>query len=202
VPDARLSSLDDTTYGQVYLPLRGVPAVLLVKARANSDRLLRSLVADIRSVGPPVGVTRAVTLREAYGRALQSRTFYAWFFGGFAACALVIVAVGILGLLAMTSAMRTREMGIRLALGATADGLVGLLMREQLRAVVIGLVAGAGLAAWAVRFMKGYLYQFTVYDARIWTMAIITILVAATLGAVLPSWRASRVDPVRALRVD
>lgn len=202
VPDARLNSLDDATYGQVYLPFRTVPAVLLVKARSNPDRLLRSLVAEIRSVGPPVGVTRAVTLREAYGRALQPRTFYTWFFGGFAACALVIVAVGILGLLAMTSAMRTREMGIRLALGATADGLVGLLMREQLRAVVVGLVAGAGLAAWAVRFMKAYLYQFTVYDTRIWSMAILTILFTATLGAALPSWRASRVDPVKALRVD
>jgi predicted permease len=202
VPDARLTSLDDTSYGQVYLALRGAPGVLLVKARANPDRLLRSLVDDVRAVGSSVGVTRAVTLREAYGRALQSRTFNAWLFGGFAACALVIVGVGVLGLLAMTSAMRTREMGIRLALGATADGLVRLLLREQLRAVVVGLVAGAMVTAWAVRFMKGYLYQFTIYDARIWTIAVVTILATATLGAVLPSWRASRVDPVKALRVD
>src|SRR5262249_40346329 len=156
----------------------------------------------IRSLGPPVGVPRAVTLREAYGRALQSRTFYAWFFGGFAACALVIVAVGILGLLAMTSAMRTPEVGLRLALGATAVGLVGLLGGEQLRAVAVGLAAGAVVAAWAVRFMKGYLYEFTAYDARIWAIVIVTILATASLGAVLPAWRASRVDPVTALRVD
>ena len=202
VPDTRLSSLDDTSYGQVYLPFRGVPAVLLVKARANPDRLLRSIVSDVRSFGPTVGVTRAVSLRDAYGRALQPRTFYAWFFGGFAACALVIVSVGILGLLAMTSAMRTREMGIRLALGATADGLIGLLLREQLRAVIVGLVIGALLAAWAVRFVKAYLYEFTIYDARIWAMTIVTILATATLGAMLPSWRANRVDPVTALRTE
>jgi putative ABC transport system permease protein len=202
VPDARLSSLDDTSYGQVYLALRGVPGVLLIKARSNPERLLRSLVADLRSPGSPVGITRAVTLREAYGRALQSRTFYAWFFGGFAACALVIVAVGILGLLAMTSAMRTREMGIRLALGATRDGLVGLLVREQMRSVLTGLLAGGLVASWAVKYVRQYLYQFTMYDTRLWGIAILTILVTAALGAFVPAWRTSRVDPVQALRVD
>jgi len=75
-------------------------------------------------------------------------------------------------------------------------------MREQLRAVTVGLIFGALVAAWAVRFMKGYLYQFTVYDSRIWTIAVVTILVTASVGAFVPSWRASRVDPVKALRVD
>jgi predicted permease len=202
VPDARFSSLDDATYGQVYLPPLGAPGVVLAKARTNPEVLLRSLLVAVRSLGAPVGITRAVTLKDAYGSALQRRTFYTWFFGGFATCAIVIVAVGILGLAAMTTAMRTKEMGIRLALGATADGLVGLLLREQLRAVAAGLAGGVLVAAWAVRFMKGYMYQFTVYDTRLWAAAVATILVTAMLGAFLPSLRASRVDPVTALRVD
>jgi ABC-type antimicrobial peptide transport system permease subunit len=102
----------------------------------------------------------------------------------------------------MTSAMRTREMGIRLALGATRDGLVGLVVREQMRSVLTGLLAGSVVAAWAVRYVRLYLYQFTMYDKRLWGIAILTILGAAALGAFVPSWRASRLDPVQALRVD
>jgi ABC-type antimicrobial peptide transport system permease subunit len=102
----------------------------------------------------------------------------------------------------MTTVMRTREMAIRLALGATSDGVVRLLVREQLRAVTAGLIVGAILATWAIRFMKSYLYQFTIYDFRIWSIAVTTILATAFIGAYIPSWRASRVDPVKALQVD
>jgi ABC-type antimicrobial peptide transport system permease subunit len=182
--------------------MRGTGSVILAKSRGSAESLLRSLLAEVRAVGPSIGVTRALTFDEAYGSALGRRRFYAWFFGGFAASALVIVGVGIVGLLAMTTAMRTREMGIRVALGATADGIIGLLLREQLRSVLAGLLVGAIVASWAVRFMKGYLYQFTIYDSRIWAIAVATIVVTATIGALVPSWRASRVDPIKALRVD
>ena len=133
---------------------------------------------------------------------MRPRRFQSWLFGSFAIAALVIVGVGILGLIAMATARRTREMGIRLALGATRDGLIGLLLREQLRAVVLGVIVGSLVSAWAVRFVKVYLYEITPYDPRVWTAAVAAIVATAAIGTLIPSLRASRVDPVQALRVE
>lgn len=204
VRDARFATLDSKSYGQVYFPFRGVgiASALLIKSRGSTDATLRAVLAEVRSFGPPLGATRASSLDAAFGDTIRERSFYAWLFGGFAACALVIVGAGIVGLVAMTTATRTREIGIRMALGATRDAVVGLLLREQMRAVVIGILVGGLVAVWAVRYMKSYLYQFTVYDARLWAIAIATILITAGLGAIIPSFRASRIDPIKALRVE
>jgi ABC-type antimicrobial peptide transport system permease subunit len=100
----------------------------------------------------------------------------------------------------MTMARRTREVGIRMALGATRDRLVRGLVREQLTPVLVGLVSGALLAAWLVRFLESYLYELSVYDVRVWGAAIAVVTGTTLAGALIPSWRASCVDPVRALR--
>ena len=104
--------------------------------------------------------------------------------------------------MAMATARRTRDIGIRMALGATKINVIRLLVREQLTAVVAGLVVGGGISAWAVRFVKAYLYELTVYDFRIWSVAVLLIAGTALIGTLIPSLRASRVDPVKALRVD
>jgi ABC-type antimicrobial peptide transport system permease subunit len=93
-------------------------------------------------------------------------------------------------------------MGIRLALGATRDNLVGLLLREQLRTVLAGVIVGSMVSMWAVRFLEVYLYEITPYDPRVWTAAVIAIVSTASIGTLVPSLRASRVDPVEALRVE
>ena len=117
-------------------------------------------------------------------------------------CALAIVGVGILGLIAMATARRTREMGIRLALGATRDSLVGVLLLEQLGAVALGVLAGSLVSAWAVRFVKVYLYQIRPYDPRVWTAAVVAIVATAVVGILIPALRTSRVNPVQALKVE
>jgi ABC-type antimicrobial peptide transport system permease subunit len=129
-------------------------------------------------------------------------TFRAWLFGGFATAALVICAVGIVGIIAMSAARRTRELGIRIALGATRPEVVGLFLREHLVPVAIGLIVGGFVSFWAVQFVHSYLFRFSVYDLRLWSLAAAAILASAALGAVIPAWRASRVDPIRALRTE
>jgi ABC-type antimicrobial peptide transport system permease subunit len=114
----------------------------------------------------------------------------------------VVTGVGILGLLAMSTARRTREIGIRCALGATPRGVVRLLMQEQLWAVVAGLAAGGAIAAWAVGLVQVHVYRLSVADPRIWSAAVALVLITAGLGALLPARRASRMDPLRALRAD
>jgi len=149
-----------------------------------------------------VRTTHAGTLDELFADSVRPRRFQSWLFGSFALCSLIIVGVGILGLIAMATARRTKEMGIRLALGATRDDLAGLLLREQLGAVVLGVTAGTLVSAWAVRFVKVYLYEITPYDPRVWAAAVAAIVATAAIGTLIPSLRASRVDPVQALRVE
>lgn len=118
----------------------------------------------------------------------------------FGVAALVFVAVGLLGLVAMTSSRRTREVGIRLALGAAPAGIARLLVQEQFGAVLAGLVAGGMLAATVGPFVGAHVYGIGVYDPRVWGLAIAVIAATATVSAWLPARRASRIDLVASLR--
>jgi putative ABC transport system permease protein len=156
----------------------------------------------IAAVDPLIRTTNSSTFDELFVDSVRPRRFRSWLFGSFAAAALVIVGSGIFGLIAMSVARRTREMGIRIALGSTSERLLRLLVREQLTDVIAGVAAGAVISIWAVRFVRGYLYEITPYDPRVWAAAIAVIVLTALAGTVIPSWRASRTDPVHALRVE
>jgi ABC-type antimicrobial peptide transport system permease subunit len=102
----------------------------------------------------------------------------------------------------MTAAQRTREVGVRMALGATRERVVGLLVGETFGAVAAGMIAGGAMSAWAARYLRAEMYQMGVYDPRLWLAAAVAIVAATAAGAFIPAARASRVDPVQALRVD
>jgi ABC-type antimicrobial peptide transport system permease subunit len=133
---------------------------------------------------------------------IRPRRLSAWLFGTYAAAGLVIVTVGLLGMAAASVARRTREIGIRMALGATRDVLVRRLVWDQARPALLGLVAGGVIAGWAVQFVGAYLYNMTAYDLRVWVVAGTIAAGASIGGALIPSLRASRVDPVKALRTE
>ena len=181
----------------------GAPWVtMFLRTDSNSGRVIADALRVIEQRDPMTTVNAASTLDELYRDTVSLRCFQSWLFGGFAAAALVVVGVGILGLLAMSAARRTKEVGIRCALGATPRMVTTLMVREQLRAVTAGLVVGALAAAWAVGFVEGYLYQLTTTDPRIWITATALILAMAAVGTLIPAIRASRVDPLQALRTE
>jgi putative ABC transport system permease protein len=196
----------DTEVASIYGPYarvsRSPVPTVFIRTRRSVGQVIAQTIQAIAAVDPLIRTTHSGTLDQLFADSVRPRRFQSWLFGSFAMCALVIVGVGILGLIAMATARRTREMGIRLALGATRDNLVGLLLREQLRAVVAGVVVGSLVSAWAVRFVKVYLYQITPYDSRVWTAAVVAIVSTAAVGTLIPSLRASRVDPVQALRAE
>jgi predicted lysophospholipase L1 biosynthesis ABC-type transport system permease subunit len=173
-----------------------------LRTNSNTGRVTEQAVRAMEDVDRFVLPSRAGTLDTLFRESVSLRRFQSWLFGGFATAALVVVGVGIFGLLAMTTARRTKEVGIRCALGATPNSVATLILREQAMAVVAGLLAGGAVAAWAVGFVKGYLYELTVTDPRIWLSALGLILLTALLGALIPALRASRIDPLKALRVE
>jgi predicted permease len=204
VRDARLAGLDYTTRGQFYLTRapRAPQETIVLKTAGRTADVLALATGQLEALGAPIEVLRTRSLVEALGDSVSIRAFRAWLFGGFAAAALVIASVGILGLVAMSAARRTRELGIRIALGAQRQSIVRLLLREQVTAVLVGLIVGSMVAAWAVRFIRSQLYSVATNDVGVWMAAGAVVVVVAAAGALVPAWRASHVDPVRALRVD
>ncbi len=165
----------------------------------TADRLgSRTEIAAIETVL----VARVMTMREALADSIRARHLNAWTFGVFATASIAIAVVGILGLIAMATSRRTREIGIRSALGGKPIGVVGLIVREQVVPVAAGLLVGGTVAAWAGQFIGAYLYRFQPSNPRLWTMAVGAVITAALAGTLIPAWRASRVDPVQALRAE
>lgn len=202
VRDARLNGIDTAAAGQIYFPVGAVGSTLVAAGRTSPDATLREIVRVVRSVGAPVGVTRAVTLEAALGEPMRQRTFGAWLYGGFAAAALLIATIGILGLVAMTTALRTREIGVRTALGARPFTIIMMMLREQIPSVLSGLLLGGLIASWTVRSLKTSMFQFSVYDARLWTISFIAVTLAAMLGTLIPGVRTARTSAMKALRTD
>jgi hypothetical protein len=205
VANARYNAWDRPSviiYGSyAKLGLSNLPS-LLVRGRDGSDPPVADVLRVVESLAPAVHALRVNRLDELLLDSIRPRRFDAWLFGAFAAGALLIVSTGLFGLMSMTAARRTREVGVRVALGSTPDRVVRLMLGEQAIAVGAGLVAGGVVAAWAAQFLKSHMYKFTVYDWRLWSIAAGTLLATACLGALLPAISASRIDPVRALRAE
>jgi predicted permease len=196
----------DTESPIVYAPYATVSRFPWVTFFVRSDRAAGPLIAEalaaIEETDALVTVRRAAPLQDFFLETIALRRFQSWLFGSFAAAALVVMGAGLLGLLAMSAARRTREVGIRCALGATPGSVTTLLVREQMVAVVSGLAVGAIAAAWAIGFIKAWMYTLTPGDPRIWATAAASLLVMAAIGIFIPAWRASRTDPLAALRAE
>jgi len=202
VDDARYSSWELDPVGDVYLPMTTTPeprasnVVAVLRPGSSPAELLNAFTASC----PDCRVRAALPMKEALSSTIQARIFRGWLFSAFGLVALLITATGVLGVVAMTTARRTREVGIRLALGSTRPGVVGLIVREQLGATVGGVLVGAAVATGAVRSLTAYLYKATVYDPVFWGSGLAVLLLVAVGAAILPSIRASRVDLVSVLK--
>jgi putative ABC transport system permease protein len=189
-------------YGPYSRLARSPFLTFFARTDGQTGRIISEAVRAIEEADPTIRPRTAATLDEMYRQSVALRRFQSWLFGGFAAAALAVVGAGIFGLLAMSTARRTWEIGVRCALGATARSVTVLLLREQIPVVVLGLIAGSIVSAWAVGFVEAYLYELTVTDPRIWASATAVVMLTALAGALVPAWRASRTDPLKALRVE
>jgi predicted lysophospholipase L1 biosynthesis ABC-type transport system permease subunit len=193
----------DRRAGQVFVPGRTDRQLTVLARTTNSPAAVAAAVArQMAAYRPHIEVLSAGTIRDALAGTISDRRFSAWLYGGYAMCAIVITAVGIFGIVATMTSLRTKEIGVRQALGARRSSLVRLLLREQLTAVAAGLVVGGGAAWWAVGLLRRQLYGVAPTDTAMWGLSALTILAAAALATVIPAIRASAVDPGVTLRVD
>jgi len=204
VPDIRHAALDRDSEGEIYSSnarqRRPDLLNLLIAFDRDPRAPLAQVQAELSARAPDVKVVRVEMLTDTLRASVQLRRFQAWLFGAFGGAALVIVGVGILGTVAMVVARRTREIGIRMALGARSSNVTRLVVREQSRPIAVGALCGGVVSLWLVRYLGDYLYKMTAYDWTAWTAAAGALLCVTVAGAIVPALRASLVDPVKALR--
>jgi len=189
-------------YGPYALLARPTQGAVLIRTAAGLSRITEEALRVIGETDPLVRISRVMPFGDLFIDSVRPRRFRAWLFGSFAFASLCIVGIGIFGQLAMSTARRTREVGIRITCGATRGDIARLILGEQLIPVVAGLLAGGIAAAWAARFVRSYLYELTSSDARVWAAAIALIVLTAVAGTMVPALRASRIEPTEALRAE
>ena len=141
-------------------------------------------------------------MESVIARSLGSPRFYFMLLGTFAAIAMALALTGLYGVLSYAVAPRTREIGIRSALGSTRSGIVGLVTREALKLVAAGVFLGLVAGMMVTRLMESMLYGISPLDLSTWSAAALLMLVAAMLAALIPARRASKVDPLIAIQAE
>ena len=176
---------------------------IMVRVRRGDPMAVAASVRSaIRSVDAGAAITELQPMTELMSRSVGGPRFYLTLLSTFAAVALVLAVSGIYGVLSYAVAQRTREFGIRTALGSTALRLLALVASQGMALVLLGIAIGLAGGAAVTRLMRSLLLGVSPLDATAWTLATAALAMAGLLAALLPAWRAARADPLVAMRVE
>jgi putative ABC transport system permease protein len=203
VADVHNQGLDKDPRKQVYLPMRQSPtAGMAVVARTQQDPLqvANTIQRVIWDVDPGQPIYELSTMDQILARAVFLPRLSTTLLASFAIAALLLAALGIYGVLSYSVSQRTREIGLRMALGASGGNTIAMIVRNSVIMVAIGGVIGLVAAVLLARSMEGLLFGVEPFDVPSFALAATTLLIAGALASVLPALRTTRVDPVVALR--
>jgi predicted permease len=186
-------------YLHVPMPVQPLFASYVVRTATPAAALLPELERELRVIDPDLVFMETGTLRDAMDVRIFPVRAGAWFIGAAGVLALLLAAIGLYGVIAVSVSRRVREIGIRKALGAETSTVVSMVVRRGMVLVGIGGLLGAVLAAAAARVLSGVLYVGA-FDAVSFGLAFAALATVAVLAHWVPAWRASRVDPMVALR--
>ncbi len=203
VGDVRQEGAAAAAYPQVYLPLAQLSSrSLLIALRTSGDplALAPAVKRAVAGIDANLALGRVATMEERVAVSLARPRVNALLLGGFATTALVLAALGIYGVIAYGVVQRTRELGIRMALGARRDDVLRLVLRQGMVPVLAGLALGLGGAAAASRVLRGLLYGVGGTDPITYAVVAAFLAAVALLASYLPARRAAMTDPLVALR--
>jgi putative ABC transport system permease protein len=205
VEDTHGEALDVAATPEVSYPFgQGPEPILTLAIRAQGDPhpLLPAIRRALTAVDPLQPYYAVRTMDDLLAASLARRRFDLDLLAGFAGVALVLAGIGLYGLIAYSVSQRTQEIGVRMALGADAPRVLGLVLRDALLLTTAGTAIGLLAAAWLTRFLQSQLFGVGTLDPVAYGVVVLVFACVATAASYVPARRATRVDPVVALRTE
>jgi ABC-type lipoprotein release transport system permease subunit len=211
VGDVRHRGLDADPQPEIYLPHAQFPAGtgtalrslrVVVRCERDPTALTTAVRAAVAALDPDVPLTDVQTMEEALGAWAAERRLTMLLVAGFALVAIELGAVGIYGVMAHMVAQRTREIGIRIAVGAVPREILALVLRQSALLAGLGIVAGLLGGLVATRLLAGLLFGIAPTDAVTFAATAVLLAAVAALASLFPALRATRIDPIDALRAE
>jgi predicted permease len=204
VGDTR-ETLTDPAPPAIYFPFYlGQTRIMRLVTRSSGDPTALALPIQkaIAAIDRGLPVAGIFTMEDVVGRDTLQASFDALLLAAFAVFSLILAALGLFGVLSYIVSQRTSEIGIRIALGAQRNQVLRTVLLDGLRPAFTGLIAGLIASAIVARLIQSILYGTKPYDPAIFATVAVTLLMVAALACLVPAWRASRLDPMQALRVE
>jgi putative ABC transport system permease protein len=205
VADVSHATYDREPRATMYLPYQQAPALWMdvgVRTAGDPLRLAPAIIGAIRSVDPEQPITDMRTMEKSIHNEAIGLNYVAVLMGIFGAIALVLSGIGVYGVMAYLVSEQTHEIGIRMALGAPRENVMGMVFRRGMRTTAIGLVAGLPMAYGFARLMASLIYGVTASDPVTFAGIPLTLIGAAALAIYIPARRAMKIDPIVALRYE
>jgi hypothetical protein len=205
--DVKQGGVEKATGSELYVSLdqlgMAAPTMhVVLRTTLPPAALSRTLERLVRDVDPAVPIVRLREMDAVFAESIRRPRLLAQLLGAFAGLALLLAAVGTYGVLSYMVTARRREIGVRMALGASRSSVIGLVMRQGLQATGIGLIVGVAGALAVNRMIASLLFGVRPTDAATMAAVIVTISTVAAFACWLPGWRASRLDANAVLRAD
>jgi putative ABC transport system permease protein len=204
VRDARQLTLDTPVAPAMYFPVTQLPYPFLtfvVRTRAEDPAVVLPLMRrELKAMDPSIALNDVRSLRSVVDTSLARQRFGMIVIGAFAAAALALAMVGLYGVIAYSVAQRTREIGVRIALGAQRRDVLALIVGEGVRVTAAGVAAGLLVALATTRLMRSLLYDVSATDAATYALVALLTAAVAVLASYVPARRATKVSPTTALR--
>jgi putative ABC transport system permease protein len=216
VGNVKQATLDRPTIAQAYEPFSQLPdqiaastiiglfrtVNLAVRSEGEPEALIARVRSELQRLDPALPITHARALTDLVGESVKPQRFSMTVVSVFALLALGLAAIGIYGVLANVVGQQTHEIGVRMALGARASAVVWSVLRRALVLMAIGVAIGTAGALALTRLMAGLLYEIRSTDAATFIAAAVLLAALAVAASLIPAWRATRVDPLIALRAE
>ncbi|HXB74404.1 MAG TPA: ABC transporter permease [Candidatus Acidoferrales bacterium] len=203
VGDVYQYGLDSPKTMQIYLPYKQnrVPSVtLLVRGVRDPTPLTPAIRAAVAAIDRELPLADVITLDQLLADSVSGRRFSMMLLAALGACAMLLAAIGIYGVTAYSVAQRTEEFGIRMALGAAPASVIGMVMRQNLTLIGAGTCAGLAIALTSTRLLSKLLFGVSPFDPATFAAAAVLLAIVAMAASYVPARRATRVDPMVALR--
>jgi ABC-type antimicrobial peptide transport system permease subunit len=182
--------------------LAGQAPAFVIRTAADPRKLVPAIRKELKAAEPAMNTPQISVVRQVLYDSTQAHRIYMLYLVVFAGVGLLLSALGIYGVLAYSVARRTREIGIRIAVGAERRHVLGMVMNEGARLVAVGVAVGVIAAFWLTRLLRQQLFEVSPTEPSVFVGVILVLFAVALLACLLPALRATKVDPLEALRCE